>query len=914
MEPSERFSGLSNQGATCYMNSLLQTLFMTPEFLSRLYQWKWDENHHSSKEHSIPYQLQLLFAKLHLLQSPVIETTGLTRSFQWSLRDCLQQHDVQEFCRELFAAIEESVRGTTEEKMITELYEGTYVDYVKCLSCHNQSDREDKFLDLSLAVRGQSSSNDSLEKALEEYVRPDMLSGENKYFCESCSQKSDAKKGMKVSQVPFILALQLKRFDLDYSTMQRKKINDRVTFPLFLDVSVLMKDGKPREEEKMTDISFGGLGREEGSAEQDLFNTLKGGKSLKEDQNDENRNERSTEGENNENFNHFNPVFNGFKDISDDGQGMIFELFSVMVHSGSALGGHYLAYIKSFSSGKWYSFNDSVVKEIDEKELEKAFGGPVGNGVFGSNAYMLMYRKISEKNLKSVSTSEIPEYLLADIREEEEEKQRNQKLMEERLMQIETNVFMNNKMKKVIINKTLPLKILKKLALNEFRAQIEEEDVRIRKYDPITDQLLESFEGKEHLSMETLDFQSDSNIWLETKSAEEDFPIYRTKGIHLKIALWTEQSLNSSLDDQEFYRFTVPLHYKLRDLISLLGTHFKLSFNSIRLWRYLKVLNSEGKLKDFHFIEMTEPKNLNLRLLTLKITDGFSIYLDQKHSESNWKQKFFQQSSSFLFSFNDPKSNDSSFSISELKSSKVSQLKERLSVTLNYEPNSLSLRRGSPNAPLLNDSHSLEQSGLYNHCRLFLDLESPLPEGFLKLRVFQAVPSESSEEWFSFNEGQTFALSASLSNLELKNSIFEVFKTENSEIENFRIREKVDKRLMNVISCLKDLSLWKSPEICVEQEPEPQDFEIICVFRFFDANTWKFSPLKSLNIAKDSSLEDLEMILQVEFETDDELELTRVTYTYNFKKDSLVKADWVKMKGTLCEAPLFVKTHGTCFM
>jgi ubiquitin carboxyl-terminal hydrolase 47 len=38
----QRFVGLSNQGATCYMNSLLQTLYMTPEFRTALYKWKYN--------------------------------------------------------------------------------------------------------------------------------------------------------------------------------------------------------------------------------------------------------------------------------------------------------------------------------------------------------------------------------------------------------------------------------------------------------------------------------------------------------------------------------------------------------------------------------------------------------------------------------------------------------------------------------------------------------------------------------------------------------------------------------------------------------------------------------------------------------------------------------------------------------
>jgi hypothetical protein len=37
------FVGLSNQGATCYMNSLMQALFMSPEFRAAVYNWSFDD-------------------------------------------------------------------------------------------------------------------------------------------------------------------------------------------------------------------------------------------------------------------------------------------------------------------------------------------------------------------------------------------------------------------------------------------------------------------------------------------------------------------------------------------------------------------------------------------------------------------------------------------------------------------------------------------------------------------------------------------------------------------------------------------------------------------------------------------------------------------------------------------------------
>eukprot|EP01084_Bolivina_argentea_P052274 96020_1 len=38
---SSGYVGLSNQGATCYLNSLLQCLYMTPEFRHSLFKWKY---------------------------------------------------------------------------------------------------------------------------------------------------------------------------------------------------------------------------------------------------------------------------------------------------------------------------------------------------------------------------------------------------------------------------------------------------------------------------------------------------------------------------------------------------------------------------------------------------------------------------------------------------------------------------------------------------------------------------------------------------------------------------------------------------------------------------------------------------------------------------------------------------------
>lgn len=58
------YVGLVNQAMTCYLNSLVQALYMTPEFRNAIYNWEFDG---VNETRNIPYQLQKLFLNLQVL-------------------------------------------------------------------------------------------------------------------------------------------------------------------------------------------------------------------------------------------------------------------------------------------------------------------------------------------------------------------------------------------------------------------------------------------------------------------------------------------------------------------------------------------------------------------------------------------------------------------------------------------------------------------------------------------------------------------------------------------------------------------------------------------------------------------------------------------------------------------------------
>lgn len=954
------FLGLSNQGATCYMNSLLQTLYMTYEVRQELFRWRFNPAKHGKKQDSIPYQLQLLFGRLQLGKSRYVETTGLTKSFQWDSHDSFEQHDVQEFCRVLFDAIETSVIGTAQEKMISSLYEGTMVDYVRCQTCGYESQREDKFMDLSLTVRNDFDKvyNESVEKAIENYCNEEQLTGGNQYFCQQCNAKRDASKGLKLKSLPHILMLQLKRFDLDYETMQRKKLNDKVTFPLILNLnpfisgrkSLIQPANSDSDQEESASPSLQSAPMPSFSAPEGLEMAYKSTTSPEALTCDSEKvpikpesvaaeTHRSKKAEHRKESNR--ELIEKYKEEGGD----VYELFSILIHSGSALGGHYYAYIKNWANDCWYNFNDSSVKAIDEEDIKKTFGGnskgKPDKYSTGANAYLLVYRRIRPDNLTSVDPREIPDYIQVAINEEKSRTELDAKQKEERKAQATVKVFFKGQDKILVLPKDETIASVKTTFMQEFGlTTTHPEDARLRDYQPHFDKLTDCLEDTETLI--SLQYYNYKPLALEVKSPGETFAPYDPHALLLKVNLWTP---SIALDDQLTLaqKTTNPLKIEVQKKTTVEQLMRKLQeITGIEVGK-MKVMR-KSYVSVSHAVDViSSPSNREKTLESLRIIDASVFFLEEMEkpmSKSKWEEELEKDQHRYILKFNHPDEEPNAVGQIDYKYSVVvdsrkplSVLKTHIAEQLALEEDFFLIKRGSRHGNEMKDLEiRITQSNLINGGVVYVEKGRPSRPDENKLRFFLATDTTKEVPdgiWHTFWELADIPISENSTVKKMKEAVCakvnSLYPSMHLDPLYIRIRERAQDRLgkaMHNSESLRNITLFEKKQICIQQitDPakEPTERDLLLSVRLWRPSTWELSPVSDLVISRSASMRDLgEKVAEKYGLPLDRVEGCRISYTWNFVRGDLLEDTWHKLGANtlaLSLAPWYLSADGTLVM
>ena len=232
------FCGLANQGATCYLNSLLQSLFLLTEFRAALYAWEYRPAEHGDEDRNVARQLQRLFAYLQKSDRCCVTTDALTRSFGWTTGEQFQQQDVQECSAVIMDYLSRLAVGSPLGAHLHE-HTGSTNRILRC-QCGAERCREEAFRDLQLDVRDSSTGSPigSVDRALAAYCATEIIEGVS---CETCGEQRDHDKLLRFSQLPLYLPLVLKRFEMNWNTGQRMKISDWMSVPPRLDLASLVQ-------------------------------------------------------------------------------------------------------------------------------------------------------------------------------------------------------------------------------------------------------------------------------------------------------------------------------------------------------------------------------------------------------------------------------------------------------------------------------------------------------------------------------------------------------------------------------------------------------------------------------------------------------------------------------------------------
>ncbi|EPY73706.1 putative ubiquitin carboxyl-terminal hydrolase FAF-X isoform 1 [Camelus ferus] len=215
--PPKGFVGLKNAGATCYMNSVIQQLYMIPSIRNGILAIEGtggDVDDDMSGDEKQDNESNV---------DPRDDVFGYPQQFE-DKPALSKTEDRKEYNIGVLRHLQVIFGHLAASRLQYYVPRGFWKQF--------RYECEESFTTLNVDIRNHQNLLDSLEQ----YVKGDLLEGANAYHCEKCNKKVDTVKRLLIKKLPPVLAIQLKRFDYDWERECAIKFNDYFEFPRELDM------------------------------------------------------------------------------------------------------------------------------------------------------------------------------------------------------------------------------------------------------------------------------------------------------------------------------------------------------------------------------------------------------------------------------------------------------------------------------------------------------------------------------------------------------------------------------------------------------------------------------------------------------------------------------------------------------